>query len=173
MEGESKIITEEARELLRIGDVCGRTTHKVTDLWVQEYAIALRDGNPLWLDNEYAEREGWFGYRVAPSAFFTVLNPTERGEIQWGREYFQKLREQSGRRSSGAFAAFSNVEYLDTPIRVGDTIACEASVADTYEKSGENAVLVFVEVDYVMTNQEGKKVGRATAGWITSFPHEG
>lgn len=48
---------------------------------MREYAVALRIGDPRFFDEEYAAREGRFGYRVAPSAFCTVLNPMERREI--------------------------------------------------------------------------------------------
>ncbi len=169
---ENRIVTEEAKKLLKIGEVFATTRNTVTDKWVNQYCIALRDGNPLWLDDAYAEREGRWGYRPAPSAFFTNLNPTERGEVKgWGSEYFEKLRKDSGwRGGGGGFAAFSEVEYFKKPIRVGDTITCEVSMADSYEKESRGgAIMVFIVVDYVMFNQDGDKIAKASAGWIRRF----
>lgn len=172
MSGDWKIITDEAKRLLRIGETYGTTTHEVTDPWVKEFAIALRDNNPLWFDDDYAEREGPFGYRFAPAAFFTALNPTERAEVMPHRDYFQKLQEVTGGKGSGGFAGYSEVEYYDGLIRVGDTIRCDVTVADTYEKYSSDAVLVFIVIDYTMTNQDNRKLGKATAAWIQSFPKD-
>jgi acyl dehydratase len=165
---EWKVITDDAKELLRIGEVWGSRTYEITDLWVKEYAVTLRDTSPLWFDDDYPAREGAFGYRIAPSAFCTVLNPVERGEIMPQMEYFGRLCGAPEGQGRWGFAGFNSVEY-DTPIQVGDSITCEVAVSDTYEKYSGDTVLVFVEIDYTMTNQNGERIGKATAGIIHRF----
>lgn len=167
-----KIITDEATQLLKIGEVYGSSTNVVTDQWIKEFAIATRDSNPLWYDDEYAGESGPFGYRFAPASFFTALNPTERGEVTPHGVYFRKLNEIHNGKGSGGFAAFSEVEYHDEPIRVGDTITCDLTVRETYEKESKTAILVFIVMDYAMKNQDGKELGVATAAWIQSYPKE-
>jgi acyl dehydratase len=164
-----KVITEDAKKLLRIGQVWGRTQHKITDLWVREYAATLRDTNPLWFDDDYAAREGRFGRRAVPSAFVTLFNPMERHEIMPQMEYFGRLCGAPEGGGRWGFAGFNRIEYYDEPIYVGDTVTCETRVADTYEKYSKDTVLVFVEIDYTLTNQDGEKVAKATAGIIHTF----
>lgn len=172
MADQWRIITPEAKALLKIGEVYGSATNTITDRWLEEYAIATRDGNPLWWDGEYAVEQGPFGYRFCPAAFFTCLNPTERGEVRPHGVYFQELNEIHGGKGSGGFAAYSEVKYHDEPIRVGDTITVDLTVRDTYEKESSNSILVFCVMDYAMRNQAGADIAVATAAWIQSFPKE-
>ena len=171
-----KVITKEAVELLRIGQSWGRYKYEIKDLMVKQYAVALRDANPLWFDEKYAKNESNFDFRYAPSAFFTAINPLESGtrgiinqKVSPQNKFLSKLSGEP-EESIWTYAAYTGVEYEDEPIRVGDTIFCEVFVKDVYEKESSKNILVFVENEVVMSNQENVYIGKGTVGVVKMFP---
>jgi acyl dehydratase len=141
----------------------------VTDKVLREYALALRDPNPLWHDKGYAEREGRFARRVAPSAFCLTLNPMERVGLKPASDFWEEIFGEPGD-YWGGHAAYNRFE-LARPIYVGDTITTEVSNRDCYEKEGKRALLVVAESQYRMTNQDGEYVGLGIYGNMVQRPY--
>lgn len=169
MAEDNLLVTPEAERLLRIGESWGRLHHHVTPEWLAEYAVAIHDSNPLWFDESYAGAEGAFRFQYCPAAFATCLNPAERAEISPQMEFFGRLRGLPEGQGSWGFAAYNEVEYFDRPIKVGETVAVDVSVDRAYEKQSKGAVLVFVDVVYTITGEDGARVARAVAGIAQRF----
>lgn len=164
------IITKSAEEKLRIGELIEtREYGTITDKWLKKYALSLRDTNPLYLDDEYAEKEGRFGYRIAPSAFCVVLNPMERGCCPASAFWAELWGRPDDGKCWGGHAAYNRFEY-EKPIRVGDRLRCEIRNRKCYEKHGKRGVLVAVETDYTLIDQQGETVALCTYGNMSQFP---
>jgi acyl dehydratase len=168
MTAENKVITDKAIEKLRIGEVIETREFKVTDKWVKKYALAIRDPNPLWFDEEYAAREGCYDRRVAPAAFCVALNPMERGCCPASAFWAELRGVPDDGRHWGGFAAYNEFEY-EKPIYVGDRITCEVANRGCYEKQGKRGVLVVAETEYRMINQDGETVGVGVYGNMVQF----
>jgi acyl dehydratase len=169
MSVDYQVITPDALELLRIGESWGTLTHTVTDAWVREYAVTIRDSNPLWFDEDHATSAGGFRFQYCPAAFVTALNPAERAQISPQEQFFGRLRGLPEGQGSWGFAAYNEVEYFDRPIKVGETVELDVSVSRAYEKQSRGAVLVFVDVVYDIEGEDGAKIARATAGIAQRF----
>jgi acyl dehydratase len=119
---------------------------------IRHYAFGTSDGNPLWLDREYAARSPWGGL-VAPPGFLTsVLYP-----ILHGAPMLAPLSSLIG-----------GLEYRwSRPIREGDRLRAVSKQADLYEKkssSGRRLVFIISEVTY--WNQRDEVVAVATGTMI-------
>lgn len=172
MSDEFVIITPEAVKELRIGELMGTRTFYITDKLVKKYCLSLRETNPLWLDNDYAAREGRFGKRVLPSAFCVALNPMEAGghSIKPVKPFLDVLRNDPSKDFEGAHAAYNGFEYFK-PICFGDTITCEVRNRKYYEKFGKRTILVAVETEYKMIAQDGETRGVGTYGSMCQFAY--
>ena len=141
MSNDWLIITEKAKDKLRIGELVETCTFDerrtlITDKWLKLYALALRDSNPLWFDEVYAEREGRFGERVLPTAYFTLFNPMENGGACPASDFWAELRGKPGR-YWGGHAAYNRIEVKDPP-RLGDKVGyCELRNRDCFENRGK------------------------------------
>ncbi len=60
-----------------------------------------------------------------------------------------------------AMAGETAIEF-GPPIVAGDTITVSKRLSDMYEKSGRTGPLVFVEMEFVFTNQRGETVATET-----------
>ena len=108
------IITDKAREKLRISELIDTRTfdaHRslITDKWIKLYALAIRDSNPLWFDDAYAAREGRFGERVLPTAYFTLFNPMENGGACPASDFWAELHGKPGK-YWGGHAAYNKID---------------------------------------------------------------
>jgi len=163
-----KVLTDAALEKLNIGELRETREFTVTDKWVKEYCLALRDPNPLWWDDEYARREGRFERRAVPAAFCVAMNPMERGCCPASAFWAELRGVPDNGRHWGGLAAYNEFEY-ERPIFVGDRITCEVRNRRAYEKQGKRAVLVIAETEYRMINQNGETVGVGIYGNMVQF----
>ncbi len=169
---ERQIITDEALEKLRVGELIDTYQFTVTDKWVKKYAMTIEDPNPLWFEDEYAEREGRFGRRVAPAAFCVAMNPMEAKGCCPASAFWAELYGVPDHGHHwGGLAAYNEFEY-EKPIYVGDTITCEVRNRRAYEKQGSEAVLVIAETEYKMINQDDETVGIGVYGNLVQFGNE-
>jgi acyl dehydratase len=119
---------------------------------IRHYAFGTSDGNPLWLDPEYAAKTR-HGKIVAPPGFLTsVLYP-----ILHGAPMLAPLSSLIG-----------GVEYeWFHPVEEGDGLRASTRQADLYEKrSGSGRRLIFVMSEATYCNQRDEVVGRATGTMI-------
>jgi acyl dehydratase len=119
---------------------------------IRHYAFGTSDGNPLWLDAEYAARTR-HGTIIAPPGFLTsVLYPILHGAPM----------------SVPLSSLIGGVEYeWFKPVVEGDSLRASTRQSDLYEKksgSGRRLIFVISEVTYV--NQRDEVVGKATGTMI-------
>jgi hypothetical protein len=173
MSNDWLIITEKAKEKLRIGELIDTWNPPgnralITDKWSKLYALALNDDNPLWFDSEFAEREGRFGCRVLPTAYYTLFNPMEAGGRCPASDFWAELRGKPGR-YWGGHAAYNRID-AKRPIRLGDRIGtCEIRNVDCFEKMGKRTVLVCAETEYRVLDDGGQLMAVCVYGNMSQF----
>jgi acyl dehydratase len=119
---------------------------------IRHYAFGTSDGNPLWLDPEYAARTK-YGKIVAPPGFLTsVLYPILHGAPM----------------PAPLSSLIGGVEYeWFAPILEGDALRASTKQADLYEKkSGSGRRLIFVISEATYWNQRDEVVAKATGTMI-------
>jgi acyl dehydratase len=157
------LITEEMRRDLRLGAVAGSFEYEVNRSWIDRFAAAFEDSNPLWHDEEYACREGRFNALIAPPTFFAALDPVETKEL-----LLDAWVETLPYKNTGGGNAFNEVEYF-LPIRAGDRISVEVTYTDIFERDGRSGRLLFRVRENVLRNQDGALVARARSGHVRSY----
>lgn len=160
---EISLITEEMRCDLRLGTVGGTFEYEVDRKWIDRFAGAFEDSNPLWHDEEFARREGRFNALIAPPTFFAALDPVETKEL-----LLDPWVETLPYKNTGGGNAFNEVEYY-LPIRAGDRIRVEVTYTDIYERDGRSGRLLIRVRENVLRNQDGALVARARSGHIRSY----
>jgi acyl dehydratase len=130
------------------------STYRVTKEKIKEFVEAVGDGNPLYVDEQYA-RKTKFGGIIAPPTFIITCSFWAPQQVS------QPVRELTGARA--IIHGEQELEYFK-PIRPEDIITFTTRVVDTYTKTGRTGVLDFVVSETVFKNQFGEKVvvGRST-----------
>src|SRR5262249_7452254 len=107
---------------------------------------AIKDDNPLYFDEAYAQRNT--GGIVPPPTFTMTLG-------FWDEGGNRPLLTYDVRRLLHGEQEF---EYL-APVHAGDTLTATGRVADVYEKTGSRGgVMTFGVLETTFTNQRGEKV---------------
>jgi acyl dehydratase len=115
---------------------------------VREYAQAVGEDNPVYLDREAARAAG-FRDVAAPPMFAVVYS--------WGAIGPAVLDPEVG--INVAMMVHGGQEFVwGEPVCAGDVITSEASVKDVYERGGMD----FYVFESVSRNQDGQEVVRAT-----------
>jgi hypothetical protein len=130
-----------------IGVGLGRVTFPVERGKVREFATAILDDNPLYLDEE------------APPA-----PPTFTMTQQLWPSTFDEPPADLGINFALVVHGEQEFEYLE-PVRAGDVLTGETRVADVYTKEGKRGgTLTFLVLETRFSNQHGKEavVARAT-----------
>jgi len=167
------ILTEKAKEKLRIGELVDtlefdKQRSLINDRWIKLYALALRDTNPLWYDDDFAKREGRFGERVLPTAYYTLFNPMEHLGACPASDFWAELHGKPGR-YWGGHAAYNEIE-VKRPLRLGDRIGyCELRNRDCFEKRGKRTVLICVETEYRVFDDKKNLLAICAYGNMSQF----
>ncbi|WP_419887174.1 MaoC family dehydratase N-terminal domain-containing protein [Neobacillus niacini] len=118
-------------------------TFEVEKRHICQFALAIGDYNPLYLDEEYAARTP-YGAIIAPPTFPIVIGAEGEGI---------KLELDPKRMLHG------EQEFIYTrPIRLGDTLICQMKVTDLYERKGKSGNMQFLVVDTEITDEGGNMV---------------
>jgi len=113
---------------------------------IREFARAIKDDNPLYFDEEYAQRTA--GGIVAPPTFSMTLGFWDDGRNR-------PLLTYDVRRLLHGEQEF---EYL-APVHAGDVLTATGRVADVFEKAGSRGgSMTFGVLETTFTNQRGEKV---------------
>jgi len=132
-----------------IGRVLSTGSATVTAEHVADFARALGDPNPLYVDSE-AGRRGPFGTVVAPPTYpIAFMTQAMAG----GMETFLELGLNFMTLVHGA----QEFEYV-RPIRAGETLTLTGRVADVYEKPGSSGILDFVVLETEARDAAGAAV---------------
>jgi 3-hydroxybutyryl-CoA dehydratase len=118
-------------EVAAIGDAAPPFRHTVTRENIAAYCEAVRNFNPLYLD-EAAARAGPFGSIVAPPTVAFMVAPLRRNEVMHAKGY--AAPEEKGEYQT----PYSKCELrLFRPIRPGDTVVSQVVLEDKLERRGK------------------------------------
>lgn len=120
-------------------------TFPVTQEHIREFAEAVGDLNPLYIDEEAAQKGPYQGI-IAPPIFYDVFR-AEEATLPDPKVQFGKVSFNAGQRC----------EFF-RPIRPGDTITVKTKIVDVYEKTGRSGPLVFIVRETSYENQRGETV---------------
>jgi len=125
---------------------------------IREFARAIKDDNPIYLDEAAAQGVGGL---MPPPTFTMTLGFWEEGRPR-------PLLTYDVRRLLHGEQEF---EYL-APIHAGDVLTATARVADVYEKAGSRGgMMTFGIIETSFTNQRGDIVLRSRSTLVeTSAP---
>jgi 3-methylfumaryl-CoA hydratase len=152
------VITEEARRWA--GQEHPSREFPVNRREIARYASAIGATDPIHFD-PVAARE--LGYRdvVAPPLFFYVIRMQAYSTL--GRDGLTEdgspAADVPPLPTQRAMAGETRVE-LGAPVVAGDVITVEKRLRHFYEKEGRSGPLVFVEMEYLFTDQAGEVVAR-------------
>jgi acyl dehydratase len=150
---EQSLITPEIRAML--GQEFYFTGKEVIDRTaIRQYAQAISDLNPLYIDEEFAKKSEYGGLIAPPTFIFDVSHDlfAEVGEDG---------RDLSGVTIRGLNAVRGGNEYqFLEPARPGDIINRRRKITDIYEKEGKKAgKILFIVYETSYTNQKEKLLG--------------
>lgn len=132
-----------------IGRVLSTGSATVTAEHVADFARALGDPNPLYVDASAAAR-GPFGAVVAPPTYpIAFMTQAMAG----GMDTFLEL----GLNFMTLVHGEQEFEYR-RPIRAGETLTLTGRIADVYEKTGGSGTLDFVVLETEATDADGSPV---------------
>jgi hypothetical protein len=133
---------------------------EVTRLDIARFAQAIEATDPVHFDQAAARAAG-FEDVVAPALFPYVIrmnayNLVSRAHLEEDGSPSADVPPLETRR---AMAGETAIE-IGEPIVAGDVITVEKRLLDLYEKEGRSGPLVFVQMEFVFTNQGGHTVAR-------------
>ena len=114
---------------------------------IKEFARAIGDDNPLYLDDRVGQASEW-GDIIAPPTFMTTFRD--------GADSGAFLREL-GTDISRLLHGEQEFE-LYRPIRPGETFVCRSKVLDVYEKTGRSGPMAFVVRETSVTDRSNEIV---------------
>jgi acyl dehydratase len=114
---------------------------------IKEFARALGDDNPLYLDDRVGQASEW-GDVIAPPTFMTTFRD--------GADSGAFLREL-GTDISRILHGEQEFEIF-RPIRPGETFVCRSKVLDVYEKTGRSGPMAFVARETSVTDSTNEIV---------------
>jgi acyl dehydratase len=116
---------------------------------IREFALAIKDDDPLYSDEDLARRET--GGIVPPVTFLETIRLWDRGRGR-PRPPLDLRRSLHGEQDYELLA----------PIHAGDVLTARTRIADVYEKPGRRGgTMTFVVTGTEFTNQRGEVVARA------------
>ncbi len=125
---------------------------------IREYAEAIRDGNPLYRDEEAARRSP-FGGIIAP--------PTFARNFWWEGTVVQ---DDLGFDPRYRIHGEQEFEYHQ-PVKAGDVLTGQVKVVDVYEKAGKRGgKMTFAVVETTYANAKGETVLVARRTLIETTP---
>ncbi len=132
-----------------IGRVLSSGSATVSAEHVAEFARALGDLNPLYLDPA-AAKKGPFGIVIAPPTYpIAFMTQAMAG----GMDTFLEL----GLNFMTLVHGEQEFEYA-RPIRAGETLTLTGRIGDIYEKQGSSGVMDFVVLETEAKDAQGQPV---------------
>lgn len=114
---------------------------------IKEFAKAIGETNPLYLDEE-AAKKGPHGDIVAPPTFASLYAGGPVGEMLYDKELALNLMM--------LVHGEQDFEFFEVA-RAGDTMTTKCRISEISEKSGKS----FVTAETMTTNQNGRPVVKA------------
>ena len=119
---------------------------------IREFANAICDSNPLYLDREYAKKRGFTD--VIMPITFPASFPHHLGSENFILEASHKIGMDPGRSVHGETEIFH-----ERPVCAGECLRGEFIVGKIYEKSGKRGgKMTFVEIEIKFYDEEDHPV---------------
>ena len=120
---------------------------------VREFARAIGDLNPFYLDDRVGAASEW-GHVIAPPTFATTF----RDESADTNALLRELGTDISRVLHG------EQEFeIHRQLQPGQTYLCRATVVDIYEKSGKSGPMAFVVRETAITDRDNELVATMRA----------
>jgi acyl dehydratase len=116
---------------------------------IKEFARAIGDLNPFYLDDRVGQASEW-GDIIAPPTFATTF----RDETADTNALLRELGTDISRVLHGE----QEFELL-RPIQPGQTYVCRTRILDIYEKTGKSGPMAFVVRETAITDRHDEIVG--------------
>jgi acyl dehydratase len=117
---------------------------------IKEFARAIGDLSPFYLDDEVGRASPW-GDIIAPPTFAITFRD-ERADTA-------SLLKDLGTDISRILHGEQEFEHYK-PIRPGDTLLCRGRISDIYEKSGKSGPMAFVVRETTITDTDHDVVAK-------------
>ena len=117
---------------------------------IKEFARAIGDLSPFYLDDEVGRASPW-GDIIAPPTFAITFRD-ERADTG-------ALLKDLGTDISRILHGEQEFEHYK-PIRPGDTLLCRGRISDVYEKSGKSGPMAFVVRETTITDTDHDVVAK-------------
>ena len=115
---------------------------------IKEFARALGDPNPFYLDDRVGEASEW-GDIIAPPTFATTFRDEGASEAFFGDLGIDISRVLHGEQEF----------EMMRPIQPGHTYLCRSRIVDIYEKTGKSGPMAFVLRETSITDRTNELVG--------------
>lgn len=116
---------------------------------IREFAQAIGDPNPLYVDRDYAAKEGYKDV-IAPPTFGTCID-------FWGGWGFFEFCQMLGLNPLMVLHGEQEYEYFKE-IYPGDEITAYPKLARVFKREGKSGTLKIVILETTYFNQHGEKV---------------
>ena len=136
---------------------------EVTVWGIRRFLEATTDDNPLWQDEQYAQRTRWGGI-IAPPAYLEAFNPSNHA--------FRRSPDMSHMSLPFAppfprtFQAFNEFLFF-IPLIPGDKITSICKLGDIYQREGKSGRMVFIRIDNEHRNQRNELVGITSEAMVS------
>jgi acyl dehydratase len=111
---------------------------------IRQFAEAIGDLNPLYVDEEYAAKTSYGGI-IAPPTFPIAIGQDSGESLDLGLDQRRMLHGEQ--------------EFIyNRPIRPGDILYCQMKVSDVYEREGRKGPMQFLVLDTEMKDESGELV---------------
>ena len=111
---------------------------------IRQFAEAIGDINPLYVDEEFAAKTSYGGI-IAPPTFPIAIGQDSGESLDLGLEQKRMLHGEQ--------------EFIySRPIRPGDRLHCQMKVSNVYEREGRNGKMQFLILDTEMKDGSGEMV---------------
>lgn len=118
---------------------------------IKKFAEAIEDTNPLWQNEEYANKSK-YGSIIAPPTFFSFLRSFEF-IVQFVEAVNTKWHLKR------TVNASNELEYY-LPLKLGDKISVTEKLTEIKEKEGKSGKLVFLVFETTYKNEKDNLVAR-------------
>lgn len=126
-----------------IGLESGESVVEVEKRHIRQFAEAIGDLNPVYIDNDYATNTPYGGI-IAPPTFSVALGGDSK-KLPLNLDHRRMLHGEQ--------------EFIyHRQIRLGDRLFCKTKIADIYEREGKSGPMQFLVLDTEMRDEMGELV---------------
>lgn len=138
------LIAEELKS--KIGIECEPDVYEIERGMIRRFARAIDDQNPLWQEEEFAQKSRYGGI-IAPPTFIPIVGNDQ-------------LQQQSELLSSMSILHGGTELECYQPVRDRDVITLTTKISDVREQQGKMGKMIFVNFDTTYSNQKHELVAR-------------